>query len=124
MAQVIPGAPTDNPYERDALLCAAVLHDAIEDTLAPSRRALEQRIYDECGDRCYAAVDRLTHRDHESYDKYITRICGDWIARRVKLADLEHNMDETRLPAGSRSHVPSKYAEAWSRISQVEARYA
>ena len=43
------------------------------------------------------AVDVLTHRNDESYDDYIRRIKANPIARKVKLADLAHNMDITRI---------------------------
>jgi (p)ppGpp synthase/HD superfamily hydrolase len=48
----------------------AVLHDAVEDT------DLELRDLVEAGYRpeIVAAVDSLTHRDHESYDEYIERV--------------------------------------------------
>ena len=44
-----------------------------------------------------AAVDALTKRDGESYEAFISRLSTNPLARRVKLADLEHNMDVRRL---------------------------
>lgn len=88
----------ENPYELEALRCAAVLHDAIEDAPADRRREIRQRIYDECGNRCSQAVDVLTRQIGDEYlGDYIERITRDWIARRVKMADLIHNLDESRL---------------------------
>jgi hypothetical protein len=45
-----------------------------------------------------AAVDALTRRDSESYEDFIQRLKPNPLARKVKLADLEDNMDLTRLP--------------------------
>src|SRR5690348_14544993 len=64
---VVAGDPVDNPYEREALLCAAVLHDVLEDTES-DRRALDQRIYDEFGSRCHSALDHLTRWPDEDYE--------------------------------------------------------
>lgn len=89
--------PVENPYEREALRCAAVLHDAIEDSPRDQRDRRLQHVYNECGTRCHSAVDRLTRWDGEDYEAYIERVKGDWIARRVKLADLAHNTDPTRV---------------------------
>ena len=43
------------------------------------------------------AVRPLTREKDVSYMAYIERLSGNRIARKVKLADLEHNSDLTRL---------------------------
>ena len=43
------------------------------------------------------AVRLLTREKDVSYMAYIERLSGNRIARKVKLADLEHNSDLTRL---------------------------
>lgn len=72
----------------------AVLHDVVEDTpvtLARLKRAgFPQAVLD--------AVDCLTKREGESYDQSIQRAKSNAIARQVKLADLEDNLDLRRLP--------------------------
>jgi (p)ppGpp synthase/HD superfamily hydrolase len=71
---------------------AAVLHDVVEDTsitLADLRAAG----YSEA---VCTAVDCLTRRAGESYDEMVTRISANPLACRVKLADLEDNMDPSR----------------------------
>lgn len=91
-----------NPHDREALMCAAVLHDAIEDFEGDwgEIHELRDRIYNDYGARCYQAIDALTRLDDDDYlEDYIERIARDWIARRVKIADLIHNMDPRRLPA-------------------------
>ncbi len=44
-----------------------------------------------------AAVDGLTRREGETYDDFIARGVSNLLARRVKLADIEDNMDLRRL---------------------------
>ena len=44
-----------------------------------------------------AALRLLTHDDEEPYDSYIARIAISPLARQVKLADLRHNSDLSRL---------------------------
>jgi hypothetical protein len=46
-----------------------------------------------------AARDALCRRSGEGYDDFITRAAANPIALRVKLADLEDNMDLSRIPA-------------------------
>lgn len=72
---------------------AAMLHDVVEDggvTL--------ETITAKFGAEIAAAVDALTHRDGEPYDLFVTRCATDPIARDVKRADIEDNLDLSRLP--------------------------
>jgi (p)ppGpp synthase/HD superfamily hydrolase len=72
---------------------AGVLHDVVEDT--PNTLAdLRALGYPE---EVVAAVDCLTRRPDETYEAYIARAAANPIARRVKLADLEDNLDLRRL---------------------------
>ena len=47
------------------------------------------------------AVCCLTHKYGETREAYISRIAEDPLAVRVKLADLAHNSDLSRMPAPS-----------------------
>lgn len=76
----------------DAERMVAVLHDAVEDS-GLTLDDLRQRGYP---DEVIAGVDALTHREGESYDAYVQRLKPNPIARKVKLADLTHNMDVRR----------------------------
>ena len=75
------------------VLQAAVLHDVLEDT------DISLEILRDAGfsERVIAALDCLTHRDGEVYADYILRICDNRDAMLVKMADLKHNSDITRL---------------------------
>lgn len=70
------------------------LHDVIED----SPLIFLQGIYDVFGKEVGAAVDAITRREGEKYFDYIFRCEQNPIARKVKIADIKHNMDKTRWP--------------------------
>ena len=71
----------------------AVLHDVVEDT--PVTLAL----LGEAGfpEEVLQALALLTRSADESYTQFIGRIAPNSLARRVKLADITHNMDIRRL---------------------------
>ena len=72
----------------------AVLHDVIEDTKW-TRAMLTERGFPE---HLLDALDCVSNRKRESYRAFLRRSASNPIARRVKLADLEDNMDIRRLP--------------------------
>jgi (p)ppGpp synthase/HD superfamily hydrolase len=78
--------------ESDVERIVAVLHDVIEDTACTvgDLRALGY------SEQVIAAVDRLTHRDGDTYDTYVERIKDEPLARQVKLADLTDNLANNR----------------------------
>ena len=71
----------------------ALLHDVLEDT-----EVAEEMIRSLFGDIVADAVVALTRKDGEDYMDFVRRAGENPIARKVKLADLEHNMNLTRLP--------------------------
>lgn len=71
----------------------ALLHDVIEDT---------DYILDDLrkmgfGDSVLAAINLMTHEDGVPYMDYVEQIKTNPVAKTVKLADLRHNSDMTRL---------------------------
>ena len=72
----------------------AILHDIIEDTDITEnyllKIGLSKRIVD--------AVVALTRSEDIDYQEYIKTLSSNPLAKEVKLADLEHNMDLKRLP--------------------------
>ena len=71
----------------------AVLHDVIEDSLFTLADLQEEGFTE----TVIASLRALTKQKGESYEAYIQRITEDRIATKVKLADLQHNMDLNRL---------------------------
>ena len=74
-------------------MIVAVLHDTVEDS-SLTLGALEEAGFSSA---VVTAVDALTRRENESYQEFISRLGSNSLARQVKLADLEHNMDVRRL---------------------------
>ncbi|NLB61147.1 MAG: hypothetical protein GX802_01785 [Clostridiales bacterium] len=97
----------------------AWLHDILEDTTIDKKYLLNlfpQRIVD--------AIETLTHRDNENYFDYINRIRCNEIARKVKLADLKHNMQIQRIknPTESDFRRIEKYKKATSMLFSKEEK--
>ena len=71
----------------------ALLHDVLEDTFVTP-----DTIENLFGAEILAAVQAVTRREGESYMAFVARAKQNPIARAVKLADLRHNMDLSRIP--------------------------
>lgn len=95
-----------------------VLHDTVEDTDL-TFEDLQQRGFSA---EVLTALRLVTHDDGSPYQEYIERIKHNLIARRVKLADLNDNMDPHRLPGFSESDMLryQKYKLAWATLQAVE----
>ena len=79
--------------ETEDEIVVALLHDVVEDT---------KYTFDDIRawgfpEKVIEALTLLTHDDAEPYLDYVARLKGNAIARKVKLADLRHNSDLTRL---------------------------
>lgn len=77
--------------EEEISCCAALLHDVLEDT--PVTR---EELLLEFPEAVVEAVCLLTRREGEDYPSYIRRLRQNPAAVQVKLADLVHNLDQTR----------------------------
>jgi (p)ppGpp synthase/HD superfamily hydrolase len=78
----------------DEEMIVAVLHDVIED----SDMTIYDLLKEDFPPAIISAVDAISRRSGESYNEYILRVQKNPLAVRVKLADLEDNMDLNRLP--------------------------
>ena len=79
--------------ETESEICAALLHDVPEDT-ERTLRDLEDAGFPE---EITEAIAKLTHDRSQPYMEYVLGIRDNTIARKVKLADLAHNSDLSRL---------------------------
>jgi len=70
----------------------ALLHDVVEDTEV----TLEQ-LKKEFPKQVIEAIRLLTHDKNVNYKEYIKELSKNPTAKKVKIADLLHNSDETRL---------------------------
>lgn len=92
-----------------------VLHDVVEDselTLADLRdMGYSQTVIE--------ALDGVTRREDETYAEFVERSFAHPLSRRVKVADLEDNMDLRRV-SGELSDKDcermKRYRRAWERL--------
>lgn len=100
--------------ETDAERMAAVLHDVVEDTDWTLDGLRDAGFPEEV----VAAVDHLTRREGESYDDFVRRAAAHPVARRVKIADLEDNMDVRRTGTVTEKDVErlTRYHRAWRSL--------
>lgn len=99
-------------------MTVAALHDVVEDSPAWTFDRLRAEGFSEA---VVAAVDCLTRREDESYEAYIDRLSVNPLARRVKLADLDDNMDVKRFPLMNDTNHDkiARYHKAWLKLSQM-----
>ncbi len=71
----------------------ALLHDVVED----SEWTVDQLANDGFPAEITDAVDAISKREGEAYFDYIERLRKNFLAARVKMADLEDNMDLRRI---------------------------
>lgn len=76
----------------ETTVCIALLHDVVEDT-SVTLTELAQEFPSEI----IEALRLLTRQDGENYFEYIKALRSNAAARTVKLADLAHNSDLTRM---------------------------
>lgn len=79
--------------EDEYAVCVALLHDVLEDTDYP-REALAAEFPAEI----IEALDLLTHQEDVPYLEYVEKLKPNPLAKAVKIADLTHNIDMTRVP--------------------------
>ena len=82
----------------------AYLHDVIEDT----ELTLEDLHEYEFSKEVIEAVDIITKKKGEDYQSYLNSVKKNKLARAVKLADLRHNLDLTRLTKVTEKDIERK----------------
>lgn len=95
----------------------AVLHDVIEDTNISLIELREEGFSEEV----LVILDLLTKKEQEDYSTFIDRISTNETACRVKIADLQDNMNLSRIKSPSivdKKRV-EKYMDAFERLHGV-----
>lgn len=77
----------------EATTCVALLHDVVEDTDI----TVEQLSQEGFPQEVLEAIQLMTHAPEVPYMDYVREIKKNPIASAVKLADLRHNSDMSRL---------------------------
>lgn len=99
----------------EELNCIALGHDLIEDT----EMSYEQ-IKLNFGERVAEGIWLLTKTPSLSYERYKENVFSSEDAMRVKLADLTHNMDPTRLKGVRKKDLDrmARYQEFYFEIKE------
>ena len=105
--------------DTEAERIAAVLHDVVED----SDITLDDLRVEGFPAEAIEAVRLLTHDKSEtSYEAYIATLKPNAIARKIKLADLQHNMDIRRMDRVRPEDVErlQRYRQAWATLKEKD----
>ena len=96
----------------------AVLHDVVEDTPITIEELRDAGF----SEQVLAALECVTRRATESYDEFVARSQSNPLARLVKLADLEDNMDLKRIGVLNERDVERlhRYHQAWRRLQAAD----
>ncbi len=92
----------------------AILHDVVEDT----RWTFEDLESEGFPRQVIEALKCLTKHEGEAYEDFVKRSASNLLARRVKLADLEDNMDIHRMRhvGDEEKQRLEKYLQAWQAL--------
>lgn len=96
----------------------ALLHDTMEDSDMTPEKLSEIGFPADV----IEAIEVLTKPRYDNYDDYIKRVGFNPIAREVKIADLEDNMDITRLqyPLTDKDFLRlNKYLKSWKYLKSI-----
>jgi (p)ppGpp synthase/HD superfamily hydrolase len=99
-------------------MIVAVLHDVVED----GEMAIDDLRKAGYSEEILVAIDCLTRRDGEEYDQFIDRVEGNPLARKVKIADLQDNLDLGRIrePNERDFNRIKKYQKALAELRKAE----
>jgi len=75
----------------------AILHDILEDTSVTSEQLINDLGFTIQQLDIVNAIIAITHIENEPNSDYIDRVKANKLATKVKIADLKHNMDLTRM---------------------------
>ncbi len=90
----------------------ALLHDVVEDTPITLDDLRDKNYSDEI----VVAIDALTRRTGETYSAYIERLSNNKLARRVKIADLRHNLQPERVAMFGNTSLVKRYQKGATNV--------
>ena len=99
----------------DVEMSVALLHDVIEDSDITAEQLLAEGIPAEVVE----AVVCLSKTENEDYHDFVARAKKNELAARVKIADIEDNIDVLRLPTLNEYDLArvQKYHRAWQFLN-------
>ena len=95
------------------------LHDVVEDSQPPQRWGFDELRREGFSEPVLAALECVTRSEGETCEDVIRRSLAHPVARRVKLADLEDNLDIRRLATITDRDAERlrRYLAAWRVLS-------
>jgi len=95
-------------------MAVALLHDVIEDSDYTAEDLLSEGIPSSVVD----AVQSLSKLHNESYDEFVDRVMENPLASKVKMADIEDNINILRLDSIDEKDLNrvAKYHKAWKKL--------
>lgn len=100
---------SDLSYD-ERIYIVGLLHDVVEDGFATFEE-LQKRF--NLDDEQMTALDAITRRKSEQYFNYIQRVKQNRMAKIVKLADLQHNINRCADDLPNRWGLLRRYAKAY-----------
>lgn len=100
--------------ETEEEMVVALLHDVIEDSDYTSDDLLSEGI----PSAIVEAVQLLSKVDGESYDQFVDRVSENPLATKIKVADIEDNINILRLESVDQKDLErvAKYHKAWRKL--------
>ena len=97
-------------------MSVALLHDVIEDSDITAQYLLDEGIPSNIVD----AVILLTKQDDQTYEEFINIIKGNLLAKKIKKADIEDNINILRLNEVKTTDLEriKKYHKAWNVLNK------
>lgn len=111
-----PMTVASNVGDDENAVIVALLHDVCEDTdvtIGELAEVFPQPVIE--------ALRAMTHDKDTPYMEYVAQVKKNPIARAVKIADMEHNMDLSRIPNPSQKdleRLEKKYKPAYEFITE------
>ena len=95
-------------------MIVAVLHDVIED----GDETVVDRLKEIFSQEIVEAIDCMSRREGECYEDYIARVMSNELARKVKISDIEDNINVLELPVLKERHLKrlQKYHKIWGKL--------
>ena len=100
----------------DSAIIVALLHDVVEDT-GLTFEDLQEKI--PLTSEELQALKLLTHEDETNYFDYVKKIKDNELAAQVKLADLKHNSDLSRIPENLRTEKDFQRIEKYKAAMKI-----
>ncbi len=103
--------------DKEEEVCAALLHDVIEDH--GDKYDVDLLRKEGFTESVLTALKLLSHDPKVPYMEYVEKLGKNSIARHVKIEDLKHNLDSTRTN-GVKPHKHDLYVKALEYLQELD----